>query len=86
MQDNSLDNEFLIQAHKFCTGNKVSIEQGKSCGCFYCLNIFPANEVIDYIEPEDTAICPYCGIDSVICDKDINFDKAFLTKMKSYWF
>jgi hypothetical protein len=76
----------IIQAHKFCTHNKESISKSKNCGCFYCLEIFPANEVTEFMENENTAYCPKCMIDSVICDYEIKFDKQFLLKMNKYWF
>jgi hypothetical protein len=36
------------------------------CGCFCCLQTFPAVEVIDWIDDGDTPLCPYCGIAAVL--------------------
>ena len=37
--------------------------------------------------PGQTALCPYCGIDSVIGDSSgFPTTTEFLSKMKSYWF
>lgn len=61
-----------------------------SCGCFYCETLLLANDIKEWNEEDngqDTAICPYCGIDSVIgddCVKPLN--KEFLHEMKKYWF
>lgn len=78
----------IIAAHKFCTNNKISLQKDKVCGCFYCLKIFSPNEIEGYIEDTSgTAICPYCGIDSVIGESSgypVTYD--FLEQMKKYWF
>lgn len=35
----------------------------------------------------NTAICPYCGVDSIIYDnKFYSVDIDFLERMKKYWF
>ena len=73
-------------AHQFCTNNQKAISKSKNCGCFYCMKIFPASEVEDFLAKENTALCPKCNIDSVICDKDVDFDEQFLQKMNEYWF
>ena len=81
----------VIKAHKFSSKHKESILKSKNCGCFYCLQIFPASEIIDWCDKDDnkvgqTAICPKCGIDSIVCDFDLNFDKQFLDEMHKHWF
>jgi len=48
--------------------NRKSIEASTLCGCYYCLKIFPSVEVKRYLKDKngDTAVCPKCGIDSVV--------------------
>lgn len=36
------------------------------CGCFSCLQIFPATEVIDWIDDGETPLCPLCGLATVM--------------------
>ena len=42
------------------------------CGCFYCKSIYPASEVTGWCDNDGrgdkTALCPKCGIDSVLGD------------------
>jgi len=76
----------LIATHKYCSNNHKSILKSKLCGCFYCLRIFPSEEVANYIDQKKTAVCPYCGIDAVLCDADIEFDKSKLQEMNFAWF
>jgi NAD-dependent SIR2 family protein deacetylase len=36
------------------------------CGCFHCLNVFEATEVVDWIDDGETPLCPRCGVDAVM--------------------
>jgi NAD-dependent SIR2 family protein deacetylase len=36
------------------------------CGCFHCLHIYEAIEVIDWIDDGETPLCPHCGVDAVM--------------------
>lgn len=42
------------------------------CGCFYCKSIYPASKVNEWCDNDGrgdkTALCPKCGIDSVLGD------------------
>ncbi|MCW5824285.1 MAG: cytoplasmic protein [Cyanobacteria bacterium TGS_CYA1] len=63
---------------------------GKSelCGCYYCLDIFSFYQIVDWADREkDTAICPGCGIDSVIGSASgYPITREFLNRMKVMWF
>ena len=81
-------NKDIISAHKFCANNMASLRKDKVCGCFYCMKIFSSDKIESYIEENwDTAICPYCGIDSVIGESSgYPITNDFLQQMKTYWF
>jgi hypothetical protein len=41
------------------------------CGCFYCRRMFPPSTITEWVDENEegvgqTALCPYCGIDTVI--------------------
>jgi hypothetical protein len=70
-----------------------------TCGCFYCLATFVPAEITDWVDwPEGTpdnlqletgttALCPKCGIDSVIGSKSgYTIDRGLLTDMWRHWF
>ena len=48
--------------------NKITLEKTEECVCYYCLKIYPSKEVKGYVKDKNgyTAICPMCGIDSVL--------------------
>ncbi|HEY7403945.1 MAG TPA: cytoplasmic protein [Candidatus Angelobacter sp.] len=79
---------YIAAAHAHSCKNRCEIERSKLCGCFYCLLIFPATEVgNNYLAVEDTAMCPRCGIDSVIGSASgIDLTPEFLRKMHDFWF
>lgn len=63
--------------------------RGNVCGCFYCEQLFSPREITEWIEEPNggqTAICPKCGIDSVLGEELPIEDKAFLNEMNRMWF
>ncbi|WP_258235498.1 cytoplasmic protein [Bacillus atrophaeus] len=76
-----------MQAHIFSIHNKSYLEKVNRCGCFHCLEIFNSDEIIEWIDDEDTAVCPYCGIDSVIGESAVlPITEEFLKGMCKRWF
>ena len=72
--------------------HKKSIGKSAECGCFHCLAIFPPQDISEWTdtsetEPRHTALCPKCGIDSVIgSDSGYPITKEFLSSMQQHWF
>lgn len=77
-----------IDAHRFSDNHKEQLLKDNKCGCFYCLSIFDPVEIKEWVEDTSgTAICPFCGVDSVIGESTgYPITKEFLKKMKDYWF
>ena len=81
--------ESVIAAHQYCTSNKKMLRKGKLCGCFYCLHVYSPKEIKDWIKDKNgpTALCPHCGIDSVIGESSgYPITADFLKEMNEYWF
>lgn len=79
--------EEIVKAHEFSFCNKEMLLKDKVSGCFYCLKIFNPNEINEWVDEGKTAICPYCGIDSVIGESSkVQITEDFLKAMKNYWF
>lgn len=77
-----------ITAHKYSIYNRNELERSGKIGCYYCLHIFSdVSEIKEWVEREQTGLCPKCGIDSLIGDASgYSVNKDFLRKMKEYWF
>lgn len=81
--------DIIKNSHKGCFKNKDEVLNFEECGCFYCTTIFSTSEIDEWIEESDgkeTAVCPKCGIDSILSEKYPIFDKVFLDEMQFYWF
>lgn len=76
-----------VNAHKHSSNHKEKLQKDKRCGCFYCLRIFSPQDIDQWLDIEGTAICPYCGVDSIIGESSgYPITHEFLLKMKKYWF
>lgn len=86
-------------AHRHSAHHRRELEASALCGCFYCLATFVPAAIEEWIdEPLDasedsewdagvTALCPCCGIDSVIGSASgFPITAEFLTDMHSRWF
>ena len=74
-------------AHRFSSHHREELAKDKICGCFYCLKIFNPTEITDWCDNEKTAICPYCGIDSIIGESSgFPITVSFLKGMNKVWF
>ena len=80
--------ENYILAHDYSIFNREQLKQSKRCGCFDCVKIFDPSEIVEWCDlDEDTALCPYCGIDSVLGDASgFEITGELLQQMHDYWF
>lgn len=78
------------EAHDATFANWLMLKRSKMCGCIFCCRTYPASDVVDWCNEQDenrTALCPCCGIDSVIPDASgWSLDEEFLKEMKHWWF
>ena len=78
----------LQKINEYSINNMSSLETEQKCGCFYCGRIFESDEIGESIEDDgDTAVCPFCGIDSVIGESSgYEITAELLKEMHDYWF
>ena len=66
--------------------NRGALLDSRQCGCFFCLKLFDPAGITDWMN-EETARCPFCGVDAVIPESfDYELDDSLLLAMKEYWF
>ena len=78
-------------AHDRSRNHRAEILKSETCGCFYCLKNFSPSQITEWCDEVDgvgqTALCPFCGIDSVIGSASgYPVDQAFLKAMNKVWF
>lgn len=77
---------YLAKIHRRSLENYNRVLKSQDCGCFYCLEHFLPLEA-KFISDQNglTAICPECGIDSVICS-DTHVDDDLLVALNKRYF
>ena len=80
-----------VRAHRHSSRHREEVLASESCGCFYCCSIFQPSEIQEWIDEQEgvgqTALCPKCGIDSVIgSESGYPVTIEFLEGMKVHWF
>jgi hypothetical protein len=79
--------QLCVAAHKHSSGHRAEIEASTRCACFFCFRSFPNSEIKVWIDAKQTALCPRCGVDSVIGNaSNHRLDDAFLRGMHSHFF
>jgi hypothetical protein len=72
-----------VSAHVWSSYHRSALARSDVCGCFYCLELFAPSAIEDWTDDGDTALCPKCGIDSVIgSSAGYPIDREFLGKMQ----
>ena len=77
----------IIEAAKHGSRHRDEVLSSDLCGCYYCTKTFQPSEITEWIEKGQTALCPRCGIDSVLgSESGYPLERTFLQKMYKYWF
>lgn len=58
--------EYEIWFNKNIVKNKLKLLSSGSGICYYCFKMYPISRIIEWVDRGETAICPECGIDSVL--------------------
>ncbi len=80
-----------VRAHAHSSGHRDELLRSEVCGCFYCLATFGPEEIEEWTDERGgvgtCAICPRCGIDSVIGSASgFPVTAEFLAAMHHHWF
>jgi len=82
----------VLQAlHRESSRHREILEESTECGCFYCKRIYDPIEIVSWCDCDrgignQTAICPYCGIDSVIGNASVDICAEMLNHMHHCYF
>ena len=81
----------IIRANRHSSRHRTEVLASISCGCFYCCEVFPPSDIEDWTDEWEgigqTALCPRCGIDSVIgSESGYPITRDFMAAMKARWF
>lgn len=76
--------------HRWTSDHREEIEKSPSCGCFFCGAIYPPGDITEWIDRrkgiDNTALCPKCGVDSVLPCSKVKITHDLLGEMSDFWF
>jgi hypothetical protein len=73
-------------AHQASLRSRDKLLASRWVGCFYCGLVYAPTTIKKWIDDDQTAMCPVCGIDSVLPLTVEQFASDFLEQMHHYWF
>lgn len=76
----------LALLHKRARLNRSFLVKSAICGCFYCFSEFLFDQIVVWIDKDETALCPHCGVDAVLGFGSQNADQELLHEMHDRWF
>ena len=72
---------------KHASRHKNELHESQRCACFFCFRTFVAKDITSWIDQNQTALCPKCGIDSVLGSASgHSIDDRFLRKLHQHHF
>jgi hypothetical protein len=76
-----------VSAHKHASRHRAEIESSSRCGCFFCFRSFASSDIKAWIDANQTALCPRCGVDAVLGNASQHrLDDTFLRGMHTHFF
>lgn len=76
-----------IAAHQHASRHRAEIEASTRCACFFCFRKFASTDIKTWIDANQTALCPGCGVDSVLGGaSNQRLDDGFLRGMHTHFF
>jgi hypothetical protein len=74
-------------AGQHASRHRAEIQDSARCGCYFCFRTFPNTDIKTWVDSNQTALCPFCGIDTVIGDASKHrLDGKFLRHLHTHFF
>jgi hypothetical protein len=73
-------------AHAHASQHRAEVLASARCACFFCFRTFSTGEIKSWVDANQTALCPHCGIDSVLGDVSGQIGDSFLRRMHQQYF
>ncbi len=82
-----IDTQYYINAVHSSIYNKTSLKESGIGRCFFCLHYSWYENIIEWADENQTAICPVCDIDSILPKHKAPIENMqFMFEMQSFWF
>ena len=81
------ETKLCVAAQVHASQHRVEVEASDRCACYFCFRTFAPAAIKAWTDKQQTALCPSCGVDSVIGSASQHrLDDAFLRKMHGHFF
>jgi len=78
---------YCVEARAHAAGHRAELLTSKNCGCFFCFRQFAATEITKWIDGNQTALCPRCGLDAILgSSSGYAINDQFLRRMHRAFF
>lgn len=82
-----IDVSMYVAAKEQASRHRAHLEASGRCACFFCFKKFATSEIKAWVDSNQTALCPHCGLDSVLGDAaEQRIDDTFLRKMHQHYY
>lgn len=75
-----------VAAHVNASKHRVGLEASDRCACFFCFKTFAPTTIKSWVDANQTALCPHCGIDAVLGSSLSSITDPFLRGMHKQFF
>ena len=77
----------MKELHRASNDNRPELEKYPHAWCFYCCRKFESKKIKEWIDKKQTALCPHCGVDSVLSQTEkVVLNEEIINDMHSFWF
>ena len=83
----SIHSALYVAAREHASRHRPELEASDRCGCFSCFRTFATTTIRAWVDNNQTALCPHCGLDSVLGSASpYQLSDAFLRRMHQHHF
>jgi hypothetical protein len=67
--------------------HRAELEAAGTCACYFCFKKFATGTIKTWVDGNQTALCPHCGLDAVLGGGDgLRIDDRFLRRLHQHYF
>lgn len=78
-----LTEEETLRLHRLSSHSKDLLKTAFELGCFSCLHRFTYDDIEQFVDFDQTALCPFCDIDAVIPLDDLGKESERQSKLEA---
>ena len=82
-----IDRKAIREACRMSFKNRRQVMSSKQVGCYYCGHTCGPEDIKEWTDNGETALCPRCSVDSIVPSSEgVQLSEEMLKRMNQYWF